>query len=195
MYKTRVSLFLPVLLFFLALGSASAVAGQPGPGHGPMMGQHQRMPHTKPMYGPPGRMWGMDMFAYVPMAILFQKDLLGLSDEQVQKIRSIKQEMRKAGSDHEAFEKLHEQMASAFKEGHLDLSAYQAALRNAADYLVKTRMETAREAQDALQVLNQDQRSHFLYSMQVMHEWVEMHGMRRHMMHRWESEKTEGQED
>ncbi|MCO6441719.1 MAG: periplasmic heavy metal sensor [Nitrococcus mobilis] len=140
---------------------------------------HHRMGHTHHMHG--GGMWGMDMFAYVPKAILFQKDLLGLSDEQVQKIRSIKQEMRKAGGNHDAIEKIHEQLESAFEGGQFDLATYESALKKAADYAVQARTETARKAQDALQVLNDDQRTRFLYSMQVMHQWKEMHGMKHKM--------------
>lgn len=136
------------------------------------------MAHSQHMRG--GGTWGMDMFAYVPMAILFQKNLLGLSNEQVQKIQSIKQEMRKAGGNHEAIAKIHEQMASALKEGQFDLSAYESALKKAADYVVQARTETARKAQDALKVLDKDQRTRFLYSMQVMHKWMEMRGMKHH---------------
>ena len=164
--------FLALILLCLLLGSGAAVASHK-PGH--MMEGHHGMAH-----GGKGGTWGMDMFAYVPMAILFQKDLLGLSNEQVQKIESIKQQMRQARSDHEAIEKIHEQMAEALKGGQFDLSAYESALKKAADYVVQARIETARKAQDALQVLDKDQRTRFLYSMQVMHKWMAM----RHVKHR-----------
>ncbi|MDN5870759.1 MAG: Spy/CpxP family protein refolding chaperone [Nitrococcus sp.] len=123
----------------------------------------------------------MDMFAYVPMGILHQKDLLELSDEQVQKIQSIKKEMRKAaGGSHETIEQIHAKLEAALKGGKFDLSAYQAALKEAADYFVQARMQTARKAQEALQVLNQDQRTKFLYSMEVVHSWMESHGNEHH---------------
>ncbi|WP_156776847.1 periplasmic heavy metal sensor [Nitrococcus mobilis] len=138
------------------------------------------MGHAHHMHG---GMWGVDMLAYVPKAILFQKDLLGLSEEQVQKIRSIKKEMNQAGDNHDAIEKIHEQLESAFKGGQFDLATYESALKQAAEHAVQTRTETARKAQDALQVLNDDQRTRFLYSMQVMHQWKEMHGM-KHKMHK-----------
>lgn len=180
MRKTRIHpsvQSLGLVLLCLLLGSGAALASHE-PGHGQMMQGHHGMAHSKHMRG--GGTWGMDMFAYVPMAILFQKDLLGLSDEQVQKIQSIKQEMRKAGGNHEAIEKIHEQMASALKEGQFDLAAYESALKKAADYVVQARTETARKAQDALKVLDEDQRTRFLYSMQVMHKWMEMRGMKHH---------------
>jgi Spy/CpxP family protein refolding chaperone len=170
MRKIRIYPFVQSLGLFvlcLALGSGVALANhQEMKGHGMGHSQHMRS-------GQSGT-WGMDMFAYVPMAILFQKDLLGLSNDQVQKIQSIKKEMHKSGANHEAFEKIHEQMASAIKEGKFDLSAYESALKEAANDIVQTRVETARKAQDALKVLNEDQRTRFLYSMQVMHKWMEM---------------------
>lgn len=162
--------FLALILLCLLLGSGAAFASHK-PGH---MEGHHGMAHGK------SGTWGMDMFAYVPKAILFQKDLLGLSDEQVQKIKSIKQQMRQAGGDHEAIEKIHGQMAEALKGEQFDLSAYESALKKAADYVVQARIETARNAQDALKVLDKDQRTRFLYSMQVMHKWMEMRSMKHH---------------
>ncbi len=167
---------LVLLLLCLAVGSGSALANHHGTGS---MSRHG-MGHAHHMHG---GMWGKDMFACVPKAILFQKDLLGLSDEQVEKIHSIKQEMRKTGGDHDTIETIHEQLESALKGGQLDLAAYESALKKAADYAVQARTETARKAQDALQVLNDDQRTRFLYSMQVMHQWKEMHAM-KHKMHK-----------
>ncbi|HET8701127.1 MAG TPA: hypothetical protein VFL97_05630 [Nitrococcus sp.] len=158
-----------------------------------MQGSHG-MAHGKHMRGK----WGMDMFAYVPMAILFQKDLLGLSNEQVQKVQSIKQEMQKArGGKHEAFTKVHEQMTSFLKEGKINLPAYESAMKQAANEIIQARVETARRAQDALQVLNTDQRTRFLYSMEVMHQWMEMHGMKHHegeMTKEGTNENTENSE-
>lgn len=160
-----------LLLLCLTLGTGSALANH-RPGH---MG-YSHMGHMHAM----GATWGKDMFAYVPMGIMFQKDLLGLSDEQVQKIRSLHKEMHSSGGNHDAAVKIHEQLESALEGGKLDLSTYESALKEAADFAVKNRLETARKAQEALQVLNEDQRTRFLYSMQVMHAWMEMHGSKHH---------------
>ncbi|MDN5850445.1 MAG: Spy/CpxP family protein refolding chaperone [Nitrococcus sp.] len=172
---------LGLFLLCLALGVGSAAASHK-PGHA-MEGHHGEGHHgyAHHKHGGKGGMWGMDMFAYVPMGILHQKDLLGLSDEQVQKIRSIKKEMCKAaGGSHETIEQIHGKLEAALKGGKFDLSAYESAVKEAADYFVQARLQTARKAQEALQVLSQDQRTKFLYAMEVIHSWMESHGMKHH---------------
>lgn len=179
MQKIRIYSFvqsLGLLLLCLALGTSTTLANHHKAGHGHMMESYQGMGYDH-MRG--GR-WGVDMFAYVPVAILYQKDLLGLSEQQVQKIRSIYREMRKTDGNHKAIEQIHQQMAAAFQSGQFDLSAYKSALEKAANYFVQARVQTARYAQEALQVLNKDQRTRFLYSVQVVHSWMESHGMEHH---------------
>lgn len=171
------SRFLPLVLAGLVAGALPLSAQ----GHPERHGQrgHRDMPDRparKGMTGGHGH--GMHLIAHLPTALLHQKELLELTDRQVEEIEAVRQEMEEARSHRGEGGSAHEEIASAFGPAGLDVSAYEEALREAARRRIDARVAAARRAQRALEVLDADQRARFLYGLRLMHRMHRMHGMR-----------------
>ncbi|MFQ5689996.1 MAG: Spy/CpxP family protein refolding chaperone [Gemmatimonadota bacterium] len=109
--------------------------------------------------------------------ILGQKELLGLSSDQVSRLQAIQKRMREARDAHaRSVGPLHQELRELAAAEKPDLSRYESLLRKAADSEVQTRVELARLGQDALAVLEPAQRS----KLQAGMGW--MRGMRKSMM-------------
>lgn len=116
------------------------------------------------------------LMAHVPTAILHQRDLLGLSDAQVEEIRAVQEEIPVPGEDREEMRAAHEKLRDALGPDGIDVSAYESALRAMTDRMVGRRVEAARSARRALEVLDADQRARFLHGMRLMRRMHRMHG-------------------
>ncbi len=157
----------PVLrrAFALALAAAFVAAGGlPAQGHDGKRGGHEAMRAGGGMHGGHG-----SMLAKVPVAILHQGELLELTDDQVERLKSLKDSVKAVREGHRKDRgSMHGGMKDAFGEDGIDVQAYESALRSRADRRVAARVEVARIAQRALQVLEADQREKFLYGVHLM---------------------------
>lgn len=142
-------------------GGSGMDGGSPGPHGAGSMPAHMR----------PGA-----LMAHVPTAILHQSDLLDLSDAQVEEIRAVREAMPTPGEAREEMRAAHEQLRSALGPDGIDVSAYESALRTMTDRMVRRRVEAARSARRALEVLDAGQRSRFLHGMRLMRRMHRMHG-------------------
>ncbi len=131
--------------------------------HGMMMGQ--------------GMMGMMGMMQPGPSFLLEQKDALDLSDEQVQRLEELKNELSEFHQAHMSrVGPLHEQAREALHGEQPDLGAYESALKSLADEHVQMQVEMARVSQEAMAVLTETQRSNVHFGLRLMH------GMRQQMM-------------
>lgn len=156
----------------LLVGAPALAAQHPHGGNG--MDGESPGPHgagSMPAHMRPGA-----LMAHVPTAILHQSDLLGLSDAQVEEIRAVREAMPTPGEAREEMRSAHEQLRSALGPEGIDVSAYESALRTMADRMVRRRVEAARGARRALDVLDAGQRSRFLHGMRLMRRMHRMHG-------------------
>lgn len=160
----------------LALGLAAAFAAAgalSAQAHGEK-GSHEGMEHGMKRSGMHGGHGAM--LAHVPAAILRQGELLELSDGQAERLNALKDSLEAVRQAHHGSEgPMHEEMASAFSESGIDVDAYESALRSMADRRVAARVEVARIAQRALQVLDAGQREKFLYGVHLMQRMHRMH--------------------
>lgn len=159
----RRALGLALAAALAAVGSVSAQAHGEKGGHGMPAGG---------MHGGHGAMLG-----HVPAAILHQGDLLELTDGQKERLEALKDSLaslREEGHGRDGDLKQAD-VESAFTESGIDVEAYESALRSMADRHVAARVEVARIARRALQVLDEDQREKFLYGVHLMHRMHRMH--------------------
>ncbi len=163
------------------IGMPAAVAGQGRPAPG--QPGHPALPRaTGPSSG--GRvMAGMgDPLAHLPLMLLEQREPLQLDSAQVRKLEALHAEGEEAMKSRGAgMSAVHGQLMAALESGKLNLSDYQKALRAVADSMVARRMESARRAQRALDVLTSTQRSNALYGLRLMHMYMMRGGMHRGM--------------
>jgi uncharacterized membrane protein len=136
-----------------------------------MMGQGHGMAGIGMMSGPG------------PEAILAQKDALGLSDAQVERLKVLVNEAGEAREKHlQEVWPLHRQAQAALAGDTPDLAAYESAVRTAAEHEVALRVLVARQFQQALDVLSPEQRSNVRYGIRLMHGMMGG-GMMGGMMH------------
>lgn len=176
----RRALGLALAALFVAGGALSAQGHGEKGGHGMMMERHDAGMSAGGMHGGHGALLG-----HVPTAILHQAELLGLADDQEERLEALKDSlasMREAR--HEDRGSMREGMESAFTEGGIDVEAYESALRSMADRRISARVEVARIAERALQVLDDGQREKFLYGIHLMHRMHRMHQGGHGMMDR-----------
>lgn len=136
------------------------------------------------------------MLAHVPAAILHQRGMLGLSDQQVSRLETLRDSVRTLReSGHAAMREAHGGDEGAFGEGGIDVEAYREAVRAAADRMVEHGVAMATVARDALQVLDTEQREKFVYGVHLMQRMRAHHGRGMGMMGaRHEHEKEEAEE-
>jgi hypothetical protein len=106
-----------------------------------------------------------------PEFLLGQKDALNLSDEQVQRLEQLRNELSEARANHiDRVRSLRQRVGEALSGEHPDLDQYQSALQSLADEYVAMQVEIARSSQNALAVLNDTQRSYVRFAVQMMHQ-------------------------
>ncbi len=121
--------------------------GMMGQGHG-MMG----------MMGGPG-----------PAMILMQEEALNLDDSQVQRLEALQERAVELRETHvEQMQPLRARAMQTVQGEQPDLAEYESALKGLAEHHVKVQVETARLSQQALDVLNPEQRSNVRYGMHLM---------------------------
>lgn len=141
--------------------------------HGQMQqGMMMQMPQMQH-----GMMGMNEMMLPGPTFLLEQKDALELSDEQVQRLESLKSELSELHQAHMSRAMAHRERAmEALRADQPDLAAYEAALEALADEHVTMQVEAARASQNAMTVLAEAQRSNVRFGMHLMH------GMHQRMM-------------
>ncbi len=122
-----------------------------------------------------GGMMGMMMVGPNPSMILHQRDALRLTDDQMEQIEAIKKETT---ATHESImsemRSLHERAKEALEGEQPDFSSYESALNAAANRHVQMQVSMARAGQQALEVLNAEQRSNLHYGMRVTRQRMMM---------------------
>jgi Spy/CpxP family protein refolding chaperone len=111
----------------------------------------------------------MGAFGPGPSLILKQKDALNLSDQQVERLKALQEEGRKTREAHvERIRSTRTELMEVMKSDKPDLSKYESALKKMADEHIKTQVTMARLSQNALKVLDAEQRSNVRYGMRLM---------------------------
>jgi hypothetical protein len=155
------------------VGLSAGTSGQEPP-ESPHPGTDPVPRVVRPMQGPSAGgmagMVGIDPLAHLPLMLLRQREALGLDDAQVKKLAALHAEAeRDLQSRRGRLSAIHDRLAAALEGDRLDLSAYGKAVRAEADSMVARRMEVARRAQKALDVLTPGQRSNALYGIRLLH--------------------------
>lgn len=176
---------------FLALPAAALAQGMPGHHRTPTDSARAHMAGGQAMMGA-GLMNGMmgqsmmggmgTMMGSTPGFILAQKDALGLTAEQTDRIQSLQQQAAQAWQTHMAgMQGLREQMGQLSGSEKPDLDRYQKVMQQMASSGIAMRVQIARLGQEAEKVLTPDQRSKLSYGRQLMGRGG-MYGMGRGAM-------------
>lgn len=140
--------------------------------------EHHQRPEGPPpqqmmmQMGEEHAMMGMGMMSGPsPMMILKQREALGLSDAQVERLQSLEEQLEKAHQAHmkEVMPLRHSAM-EALKGEQPNLASYEAALKKLSGPHIAMQVELARVSQEALKVLSAEQRSNVRYGMRLMRE-------------------------
>jgi Spy/CpxP family protein refolding chaperone len=156
-----------LLVSLLAIPGAALAQGHHGKGGQQMMdmGQGQGMMGAGMTHG---GMMGM-MSGPTPSQVLRQKEALNLTAPQVERLETIQKEMAEAREAHMTeVMPLREQITKTLEGDKPDLARYEAALEKLADGHVKMHVDMVRFSQQALEVLNAEQRSNMRYGMHLM---------------------------
>lgn len=134
------------------------------PQRGMMMGGQRGMGHG---------MMGMMMAGPGPAFILRQKDALNLSDQQVQRLEALNQQLTEGRQAHmREVAPIHEQLSAALEGDRPDVAKYEAALKKLAEHHVGMQVQAARFSVQALDVLTPEQRANVRYGMRLMREMM-----------------------
>lgn len=158
---------------------ASAQEGGEEPGEDDRAEKMERHGHERAAMRGMHRMRGGHgaMLAHLPVAILHQREMLELSDQQVSRLEALRDSVRAIRDrGRTAMREAHEGGEGALGAGGIDIDAYRQSLRAAADRKVEHRVAVATAARDALQVLDEGQREKFLYGVRLMHRMRAHHG-------------------
>ncbi len=105
-----------------------------------------------------------------PRVILMQKDALDLSDEQIERLESLKKRMdhgREPGMSQA--HTMMQQLDKALDPENPDLATYESLLNQMVDHHVQMQVQMARLGIEALNVLTDDQRDKVRYGTKLMH--------------------------
>lgn len=151
------------VLVAASLALPAAIAAQQGmPRQGRDTTGMMGMGRHSAMMGAPqqGRMMGaMGMMSAGPMMILQQKEGLGLTHDQVEKLEALQERVAERRAAHTAaMRALHERLGELAAEPDTNLDAYETTLRALADERVAWHMAMARSGQEARDALTAEQR-------------------------------------
>ena len=162
-------------------GATAAVAmalaiptGLTAQGH-PMGQDHPMGQMSTPMHGmmqstdmPMMQMMHSTAMTPAPRMLLAQREPLKLSDQQVDRLEKLQEQLDTAvAKHHEEMGPLHEQLAGLRTSEEVDVERYEDLLRQAADRHVALHVERARIGEAALQLLDEEQRSNVRYGMRM----------------------------
>lgn len=151
-----------LLLGAMLIAAPLAAQGTP---QGRMQGQRQ--------HGDTGDMMVMPMHAMMasPAMILRLREPLELTDTQVQRIEAIHSRVQREHQPHiqAAKEAMHE-AAALLDTASLDVSLYEAKLREAGNHMVLANVTLARGWVEARQVLTEEQRSNLQFGARVLEQ-------------------------
>ncbi|NIW35616.1 MAG: hypothetical protein GWN32_03470, partial [Gemmatimonadetes bacterium] len=140
--------------------------------------QHHPQGQDQPQQGMMGQgMMGQGMMGMMsvpgPGMILMQKDALGLSESQVERLEALREEVNQARQSlMSEMMPLRQQAMEALKGNEPNLSAYESALKEIADRHVNAQVEAARVSQQALAVLTTEQRSSVRYTARLLQDMM-----------------------
>lgn len=136
------------------------------------------------MRGGMGMMGGMSMMARSgmrganPSMLLAQRDVLELTDDQVQRLEELQEKQKGMMKGmHEGMMAVRGQMRDAMDAESPDMEAYRSALEGMADQMVSHHMQRARFQQQVLDVLTPEQREKLQTGMQMMRHMMGDRGM------------------
>lgn len=103
-----------------------------------------------------------------PRMLLAQREALGLSDAQVERLENLEDRLQAALMEHrDEMAPLRDQITSLRGSEKLDIGRYEKLLQQAADGRTAMQVERARIGQEALGVLDDQQRSNVHYGMRM----------------------------
>lgn len=103
-----------------------------------------------------------------PRMLLAQREALGLSDAQVERLEQLEDRLQAAVTEHRDEMATHKDQFAALRESEkLDIGRYEELLRQAADRRIAMQVERARIGQEAFDVLDDQQRSNVRYGMRM----------------------------
>lgn len=103
-----------------------------------------------------------------PRMLLAQREALGLSDAQVERLEQLEDRLQAAVTEHRDEMATHKDQLAALRESEkLDIGRYEELLRQAADRRIAMQVERARIGQEAFDVLDDQQRSNVRYGMRM----------------------------
>lgn len=138
---------------------------RPGPGgHGAMGGDHGHAMMAAMAFGPG------------PTMLLRQHEALGLSEEQVSRLDSLRAAMHSRMEEHRTtLRKIHEGMRALADSDEPDMDRYRELLERMADARVEMAVQMAGAHRQAMDVLSPEQRSNARYGMELMHRMMQRH--------------------
>lgn len=141
-----------------------------------LMAQDNRMGQMGQMEMAPSEMMqatDMPMMQSMPMRpgprmLLAQREALGLSDAQVERLEKLEDRLQEAVTQHRDEMATHKDQFAALRESEeLDMGRYEELLRQAADRRIAMQVERARIGQEAFEILDDQQRSNVRYGMRM----------------------------
>lgn len=168
----------------------TAAAGVPA-GHHTMQMQMMAMCHgmmggegmmSQGMMSEQGMMADQGMMAVMspqPAMLLHQREALGLTDDQVERLEEMGEEASASAESHMAeMERLNGEIRATLAAEAPDLGRLETLLEDRAETQVEMQLERARRSQEARSLLTEQQRSNLRYGTALMR------GMMRRMMER-----------
>lgn len=103
-----------------------------------------------------------------PRMLLAQREALGLSDAQVERLEELENRLQAAVTEHKDEMATHDGQFAVLRESEkLDIGRYEELLRQAADRRITMQVERARIGQEAFEILDDQQRSNVRYGMRM----------------------------
>lgn len=127
------------------------------------------------MHGMKGQ--GAGMMGANPSMLLAQRDVLALTEDQVQRLERLEEKQKGMMKGmHKGMMAVRSQMQDAMGAESPDMETYRSALEEMADQMVSHHMQMARFQQQVLDVLTSEQREKLQTGMQMMRHMMGGHG-------------------
>lgn len=113
-----------------------------------------------------------------PRMLLHQRDVLELSEDQIDELEQLEARADELRSSHRsAMASVRERLQELRGSDEMDLDRYESLLREQAELRVEMRVRAAETHRDALEVLTDEQRSNVRYGMRMMRSMHSERGM------------------
>ncbi len=151
--------------------SGAASEAQPGPDMSQMMDMEMcmKMMGGQGMMGGEGMMGGQGMMGAQPATLLGQKEALGLSEPQIERLEALRKRAFESRDRHMSeMSRLGQNISSALAETPPDLDRFETLIGEQAEMHVQTQVGRARLSQEAISILTDEQRSNLRYGTRLM---------------------------